>query len=89
MRKESFDIVQLAMEPYVLDILNALKEPKRFNDLIKYVKNRKTLSLKLPKLLKYGLIEHYPLKTDKGYANSYVISKKGKEVVKSLDKLRL
>lgn len=89
MREGSFDIVKLAMEPYVLDILNALNEPKRFNDLIKYVKNRKTLSLKLPKLMKYGLIEYHPIKTDKGYANSYIISKKGRELVEKLNKLRV
>lgn len=89
MKKESFDVVQLAMEPYMLDILNILNEPKRFNGLIKCVKNRKTLSLKLPKLLKYGLIEYYPIKTDKGYANSYVISKKGRELVKKLNSLKI
>jgi len=70
MKAEKFDIIQLVMQPYVLDILNALDKPKRFNDLLKYVKNRKTLSLKLPKLMEYGLIEHHPFKTEKGYVNT-------------------
>jgi DNA-binding HxlR family transcriptional regulator len=76
MKEGKLDTLQLIMQPYNLDILNALSTPKRFNDLIKYVKNRKTLSLKLPKLMKHGLIEHYPFKTEKRYVNSYVISKK-------------
>lgn len=87
MNPEKFDLVQLVMQPYVLDILKALDKPKRFNDLLKYVKNRKTLSLKLPKLMKYGLIGHHPLKTENGYVNSYIISKKGKEIVSKLEKI--
>ena len=87
MKGEKFDIIQLMMQPYVIDILNALDKPKRFNDILKYVKNRKTLSLKLPKLMKYGLIEHFPLKTPKGYVNSYIISKKGKDIVNKLERL--
>lgn len=87
MNASRFDLVQLVMQPYVLDILKALRKPKRFNDLLKHVKNRKTLSLKLPKLMKYGLIEHYPLKTENGYVNSYIVSKKGKEIVNKLEKI--
>ncbi len=87
MKEEKFDLVKLTMEPYVLKILNILDKPKRFNELVNYIKNRKTLSLKLPKLMKYGLIEYAPVKTDKGYANSYVISKKGRELVRKLNKL--
>jgi DNA-binding HxlR family transcriptional regulator len=87
MKERKLDTLQLIMQPYNLDILTALSSPKRFNDLIKYVKNRKTLSLKLPKLMEHGLIEDYPFKTEKGYVNSYVISKKGKELIKKLNKL--
>ncbi len=56
--------------------MNVLNEPKRFNDLVKLVKSRRTLTIKLGKLMKLDLIEYYPLKTSKGYANSYIISKK-------------
>ena len=87
MKEEKFDLVKLTMEPYVLDILNILDKPKRFNELAGYIKNRKTLSLKLPKLMKYGLIEYAPMKTDKGYANAYIITKKGKDLVEKLNKL--
>ena len=72
------------MEPYVVDLLRALDKPQRFSDLVKYVKSRQTLTLKLSKLLKHGLVEHFPLKVKDGYANSYLISKKGKEALARL-----
>lgn len=88
MKEGKFDIIQLVMQPYVLDILNELDKPRRFNDLRECVKNGRTLSLKLSQLLKQGLIEKSPLKDEKGsYVNSYVISKKGKEIVKKLEKM--
>lgn len=88
MEDSKFDIIQLVMQPYVLDILHLLDEPKRFNDLRTCVKNGRTLSLKLTQLLKYGLIEKSPLKNEKGsYVNSYIISKKGREFVKKLEKI--
>jgi len=87
MKAGKFDVVQLVMQPYVLDMLNALNKPKRFSDLLKYVKNRKTLTLKLSKLLKQELIEHYPMKVKEGYANSYIISKKGREIIDKLDRM--
>jgi DNA-binding HxlR family transcriptional regulator len=87
MKDSKRDLLQLLLEPYVIDLLTALSKPKRFNDLVKYVKSRQTLTLKLSKLLKQGLIEHFPLKIKEGYANSYVISKKGKALVAKLEKL--
>ncbi len=47
MKKEKYDTIGLVMEPYVLDILHALSNPKRFTDLVEYVKNGRTLTLKL------------------------------------------
>lgn len=87
MEEGKYSIVQLAMQPYVLKLLNALDKPQRFNDMVKLVRSRRTLTIKLNKLMDSGLIEYYPLKTVKGYANSYVISKKGKEIVRKLNKM--
>lgn len=87
MKEGKFDAVQLAMQPYVMTLLKSLHEPKRFNDLVKLVKSRRTLTLRLSKLMKNELIEYYPLKTTKGYANAYIISKKGKDLLKGLEKL--
>ena len=84
MEDSKLDLLQLLLEPYVIDILKALDKPQRFNDLVKHVKSRQTLTLKLSKLLKEGLIEHYPLKTKDGYANSYIITNKGKEALARL-----
>jgi len=85
--KGKFDIVQLAMQPYVLTLLKALEKPRRFNELVKLFKSRRTLTIKLTKLKEKGLIEFYPLKTDKGYANAYIISKKGKSIVEKLERI--
>lgn len=87
MEGRKFDVLQLAMQPYVLVLLKALEKPKRFNELVRLVKSRRTLTIKLTKLKDKGLVEFYPLKTNNGYANAYVISKKGKEIVKKLEKI--
>ena len=87
MKKEKYDTIGLVMEPYVLDILHALSNPKGFTDLVEYVKNRRTLTLKLNKLILFGLIEHHPIKRGEKYADSYIISKKGKSIVEKLEKI--
>jgi DNA-binding HxlR family transcriptional regulator len=87
MKESKLDVLKLVMQPYVLTLLNALDEPKRFNDLIGLFKSRRTLTIKLTKLKEMGLIEYSPIETNKGYANGYVISKKGKEFLKGLEKL--
>ena len=87
MEESKLDALKLVMQPYVLPLLNALTEPKRFNELMKLFKSRRTLTIKLAKLKEMGLIEYSPIETNKGYANGYVISKKGRELVKKLNKL--
>ncbi len=88
MVESKLDIIRIVLQPYVLDILHALEnEPKRFVELKKYVRSEMTLSSKLSRLLKYGLIEIVPLKTERRYMNAYIISKKGKEIVKKLEKI--
>ncbi|MDE1804682.1 MAG: hypothetical protein KGH59_02785 [Candidatus Micrarchaeota archaeon] len=86
MKTRKFDLVQLVIQPYVLKILYALNEPKRFSDLLRTVKNRRTLSIKLLKLRKYGLIGYFPMKIKGRYANSYIISEKGRKLVNKLEK---
>jgi DNA-binding HxlR family transcriptional regulator len=88
MEESKLDVLKLVMQPYVLPLLNALDKPKRFNDLMGLFKSRRTLTIKLSKLKKMGLIEYSPIETDKGYANGYAISKKGKEFIKKLNKLK-
>jgi len=81
------DVLKLVMQLYVLSILNALDKPKRFNDLLGFFKSRRTLTIKFSKLKKMGLFEYSPIETDKGYANGYAISKKGKELLRWLEKI--
>lgn len=87
MKESKFDAVQLVMQPYVLTLLKALDKAKRFNELTELFKSRRTLTIKLSKLKKTGLIEYCPIETERGYANAYIISKKGKELVKKLEKI--
>lgn len=86
MKESKLDVLKLVMQPYVLPLLNALDKPKRFNDLVRLFKSRRTLTIKLSKLKKMGLIEYSPIETNKGYANGYVVSKKGKELLRRLKK---
>ena len=88
MEESKFDTLKLAMQPYVLTLLNALDEPKRFNDLLGLFKSRRTLTIKLSKLKEMGLIEYYPMETERGYANAYIISKKGKKLIGSLKRFK-
>ncbi|MDE1825626.1 MAG: hypothetical protein KGH61_03505 [Candidatus Micrarchaeota archaeon] len=58
MGDKKLDTLQIILRPYTLDLLKGLKEtPERFGNLKKYVKNERTLSLKLSKLQDYGLVE--------------------------------
>ncbi len=80
------DLLQVMLQPYIIDILHVVEaEPKRFRDLKKYVKNDMTLSSKLSKLLDYKLIETVPMKTERRYINGYITSKKGKEILGKLE----
>jgi len=89
MEQRNRSILQLILQPYTIDLLHAVESgPKRFSDLKKHVKNDMTLSAKLSKLVGYGLIEIVPLKTGKRYTNGYIITKKGKNIVANLEKIR-
>lgn len=90
MEDSKLSMLQLILQPYVLNILHAVEnEPKRFKDLKKYVKNDMTLSSKLSKLVHYGLVKIVPLKAERKYTSGYSISKKGKDVVSKLEKIQL
>lgn len=90
MKYDKIDTLQLVFQSYILDILKQLeKEPKRFTELRVYVKTKRTLSIKISKLLEYGLIEVFPqLVTGKlRYANYYKLTKKGKQILERIAKI--
>lgn len=88
MEKDRSDLLHLLLQPYTIEVMKAMiDQPKRFMDLKRYVKNEMTLSTKLSKLLKNGLIEFAPVLTEEGYVNAYKISAKGKRVLKGLHTL--
>ncbi len=79
------EILRVVFQAYSLDILRSLAtKPKRFNELRKEVKTKRTLALKLDNLLDYGLIELVPIKAGKRYANYYKTSQKGKRLIDQL-----
>ena len=86
MKSES-DVNSIILQAYVLDILRALKTPKRFGELSKIVETKRTLSTKLAKLRAYGLIEVAPIMVKSRYMNSYILSNKGKRLVEILEKI--
>jgi DNA-binding HxlR family transcriptional regulator len=87
MKSKKSDIEGFILQLYVLDLLRALKTPKRFNDLTKTIKNKGTLTIKLTKMKDLGLIKVVPRKIDGVYTNSYVMSKKGKVVLNKLEEI--
>jgi DNA-binding HxlR family transcriptional regulator len=88
MKSEKEEVLRLIFEAYVLNILRSLTDkPKRFSELRKDVETKRTLAIKLNKLLDYKLIELVPLKVKNRYANYYKISEKGKKLLNNLEKL--
>ena len=66
-----------------------LQTPRRFNELSETIKNKGTLSIKLAELKKLGLIISKPVEIEGNYANGYVLSDKGRELLKKLDNLNV
>lgn len=87
MKETRFDLKGFVLQSYVLDVLKELKSPKRFSNLAVKVQNRGTLAVKLSKMKKLGLIQTVAMKVDDSYVNSYTLSKKGKRLLKVLEKL--
>jgi|GEM_PF-3660734 DNA-binding HxlR family transcriptional regulator len=88
MKSKKTDVRNIVLQPYVVDLLRELKSPKRFNDLMKVIKNKGTLTIKLSKMKEFGLIKTMPIKVDDNYANSYVISERGKLILKKLEEIK-
>jgi DNA-binding HxlR family transcriptional regulator len=89
MVKRTWKLIQLLGEPYVLDIMAALREdPKRFVDLYEACPNEKTRTNKLRRLEKSKLVSTTVAKTNKGrrFIN-YILTSKGREVFDQLLKI--
>ena len=90
MRYGKLQMLNLILQPYVLEILRELKKnPKRFKELQKFVKNERTLSQKLAKLQDYRLVGMTHLKADGRYVNFYIITNLGKEVLRAIENIKL
>ncbi len=84
MEEDRNSLPNLVLQPYIVDILKELRQPKRFTDLHVKIKSRQTLSVKLKSLSRTGLIKQTPLLVKGKYANAFVISEKGKKLLKVL-----
>jgi DNA-binding HxlR family transcriptional regulator len=88
-RDESkLDIIRFVARPYVIEVLNALKEPKRYKELKLVCNNDKTLAKRIKELNDLELIEPVAVKSKSKYANFYSITKKGLDILKKIEKLR-
>ncbi|HVA83220.1 MAG TPA: winged helix-turn-helix transcriptional regulator [Candidatus Aquilonibacter sp.] len=88
MKEGKVDVLNVILEKYSIQILRLLDgKPMRFMEIQEHIKNARTLTLKLTKLQKSGLVEAAPIKVEGKYVNSYKISKRGHEIVKTLKKI--
>ena len=87
MASDQFKIRDMILQPYVIEILKGLQSPKRFKDLQGKITTSQTLSVKLARLREVKLIEVVPIIVNGRYVNGYIISKKGKELMKLLEKI--
>jgi hypothetical protein len=88
MKQNKTDVRNTVLQPYILNILRELKSPKRFRDLAKIIRNKGTLTIKLSRMKELDLIKTIPIKVDGNYVNSYLISKRGKAILKKLEEIR-
>jgi DNA-binding HxlR family transcriptional regulator len=83
------DIIKIIAQPYVIEILNELKKPRRYKELKSVCKNDRTLTKRLKMLKGMGFIEIIPIKNEEDkFLNSYRITKKGKELLNEVKKLK-
>jgi DNA-binding HxlR family transcriptional regulator len=80
-------IRDVVLQPYVIEILKELKQPKRFKDLQDRITTQQTLSVKLSKLKNYGLVATVPIMVKGKYVNGYVLSETGKKIIRILEML--
>jgi DNA-binding HxlR family transcriptional regulator len=85
--KDELDPREIILQRYVIDILRELKTPKRYGELQAKIRTRRTLSTKLFKLKKYGLINVVPILIGNRYVSSYSITNKGKKIINLLEKM--
>ncbi|MDE1811150.1 MAG: winged helix-turn-helix transcriptional regulator [Candidatus Micrarchaeota archaeon] len=85
---QSEDVRDVLLQPYVIEILKELGHPKRFKDLQDKITTSQTLSVKLSKLKRYGLIKPIPIEIDGKYVNAYTLSEKGKKIIKILETIK-
>lgn len=88
MGDKKLEALSFLLQPFILQILRELRSgPKRFGDLKKHVKNDRTLSLKLGRLQDNKLASVAHLKSERGYANFYVLTKKGRRTLEAVEKI--
>ena len=86
---KKIDAIKLLARPYILELLEGLKSPKRFKDLKRICKNDKTLAKRLKELREFGLVDVVPLKEKGKFVNFYTITKKGKVLLKKIKELKV
>ncbi len=76
--------LELIGKKFTFELLNSIaREPLRFKELEKIIKNDKTRSERLGELTALGLIEQIAIKKDRTYL-AYKLTSKGEKVLKHL-----
>jgi DNA-binding HxlR family transcriptional regulator len=83
------NLIKLLAQPYTIQILEALKKPSRYKDLKEVCKSDRTLAKRVRELQELMLIEPMALKEKGKYINFYKLTKKGEEVLRKIEKLKL
>ncbi len=86
---EKIGLIKLLAQPYTLDILKALKKPKRYKELKQVCKNDRTLAKRIKKLQELGFIEPIALKEEGKYINFYKLTEKGEKVLAKIERFEI
>ena len=80
-------LIKVLVQPYTINILEALKKPERYKNLKMVCKNDRTLAKRIKELQELMLIEPIALKEKGKYVNFYKLTKKGEDVLNKIEKL--
>jgi DNA-binding HxlR family transcriptional regulator len=86
---KKIDIIKFLAQPHTIEILKVLRKPKRYKDLKNVCKIDRTLAKRLKYLQELKLVETIALKEGGKYINFYKLTKRGEEILRKIEKLKL
>ena len=86
---KKIDIIKFLAHPHTIEILKVLRKPKSYKDLKNFCKTYRTLAKRLKYLQELKLVETIALKEGGKYINFYKLTKRGEEILRKIEKLKL